>query len=68
MDVPAKSLSERRREYILAIEDRLILHCKAPWTNYIEDLILHKYMWALGIRIADIDRLIQKELNKQIPA
>ena len=63
-----KALAEKRSERLKGIQDEVRTQMTEPWTNYLQDLVKYKQMHACGIRISEIDHLIQRELRKQIPS
>lgn len=62
-----KALGEKRSERLKGIQEEVRTQMIEPWTNYLQDLVKYKQMHACGLRISEIDHLIQRELRKQIP-
>jgi hypothetical protein len=72
--VPAPKLDpaavkEKRDKLIRDTEDSIRVRVSDPWTQRLHDLILIKYaVVGMGIRIADLDRLINKQAEKEAKA
>lgn len=56
-------MTDNQKKALKDTEDAVMLRMKDPWTGKLNDLVLYKQMNAEGIRVANIDQLIRKELE-----